>query len=146
MHTWKTVLERSQQGNHAPAKRLEKTPEQWRSQLPADVYAITRQSATERPFSSEMCARFEPGVYACACCGTPLFDASHKFDSGTGWPSFSSPIDDLAIAYRSDHSHGMERVETLCNSCDAHLGHVFPDGPAPSRLRYCINALALQKG
>ncbi len=145
MQTWKTVLERTQQGNPAPAQRVEKTPDQWRAQLPADVYAIARQSATERPFSSEMCTRFEPGVYACACCQTPLFDSAHKFDSGTGWPSFSSPIEDRAIAYRADHSHGMVRVETQCNSCDAHLGHVFPDGPPPSGLRFCINALALQK-
>jgi peptide-methionine (R)-S-oxide reductase len=79
------------------------------------------------------------------CCGTLLFDAREKFDSGTGWPSFTQPVQENAVAYHADHSHGMVRVETLCNGCDAHLGHVFPDGPQPSGLRYCINALALQK-
>jgi methionine-R-sulfoxide reductase len=92
-----------------------------------------------------MCSRIEPGLYACVCCGTLLFDAREKFDSGTGWPSFTQPVQENAVAYHADHSHGMVRVETLCNGCDAHLGHVFPDGPQPSGLRYCINALALQK-
>ena len=92
-----------------------------------------------------MCGLFEPGRYACVCCGTPLFDANKKFESGTGWPSFTQPIDAAVIAYRLDESHGMQRVETICNVCDAHLGHVFPDGPPPGGLRYCINAVALQK-
>ncbi|MCB1638606.1 MAG: peptide-methionine (R)-S-oxide reductase MsrB, partial [Thiothrix sp.] len=100
---------------------------------------------TERPFSSAMCGLFEPGQYACVCCGSLLFDATEKFDSGTGWPSFTQPVRENAIAYHSDNSHGMRRVETLCNACDAHLGHVFPDGPAPGGLRYCMNAVALKK-
>jgi methionine-R-sulfoxide reductase len=92
-----------------------------------------------------MCGLFEPGRYACVCCGTELFDASNKFDSRSGWPSFTQAVTPDVVAYHADHSHGMTRVETTCNVCDAHLGHVFPDGPAPSGLRYCINALSLQK-
>jgi methionine-R-sulfoxide reductase len=92
-----------------------------------------------------MCNAFEPGLYECVCCGTLLFDGSEKFDSGTGWPSFTQPIKENAIAYNADHSHGMTRVETVCNTCDAHLGHVFPDGPSSSGLRYCMNAVALKK-
>ena len=88
---------------------------------------------------------FEPGEYACACCGEKLFDAATKFESGTGWPSFQQPISDAAIAYLADDSYGMRRIETVCNVCQAHLGHVFPDGPPPSGLRYCMNALALKK-
>ena len=92
-----------------------------------------------------MCSIFEPGKYACACCNSELFDASEKFDSRSGWPSFTQPIEFNRVAYHNDGSHGMNRIEALCNSCDAHLGHVFPDGPEPSGLRYCINALSLKK-
>jgi methionine-R-sulfoxide reductase len=92
-----------------------------------------------------MCSKFDPGQYACRCCGTLLFDASTKFESGTGWPSFTQPETANVVAYRVDRSYGMVRVETLCSVCDAHLGHVFPDGPAPSGLRYCMNAVALRK-
>ncbi len=92
-----------------------------------------------------MCSLFEPGLYACVCCDTLLFDSEEKFESGTGWPSFTQPFKNNAIAYHSDRSFGMHRVETTCNTCDAHLGHVFPDGPAPSGLRYCINAVSLKK-
>jgi peptide-methionine (R)-S-oxide reductase len=92
-----------------------------------------------------MCSLFEPGRYACVCCDTLLFDADEKFESGTGWPSFTQPATLDAIAYRADRSHGMQRVETVCNVCDAHLGHVFPDGPPPGGLRYCINAVALRR-
>jgi len=92
-----------------------------------------------------MCGLFEPGRYACACCDEPLFDAAEKFESGTGWPSFTQPVDPATVAYHLDASHGMRRVETTCNTCGAHLGHVFPDGPRPSGLRYCINSLAVRK-
>ena len=92
-----------------------------------------------------MCSLFEPGLYACLCCDTLLFDSEVKFESGTGWPSFSHPVSLNAVAYHTDGSLGMQRIETTCNTCDAHLGHVFPDGPMPSGLRYCINAAALKK-
>lgn len=145
MHDWRLVTERAARGNPPPARRVEKTPDQWRALLAPDVFQVTRLAGTERPYSSEMCGLFEPGRYGCACCATPLFDAGSKFESGSGWPSFTAPLADEAVAYRADESHGMVRVEILCNTCDAHLGHVFPDGPAPTGLRYCTNALSLQK-
>jgi peptide-methionine (R)-S-oxide reductase len=145
MHDWKRVLERASKGNPPPPRRDGRTAAEWQQVLAPDVFRITRLAATERPFSSEMCGLFEPGIYRCACCGTDLFDARSKFESGTGWPSFSAPLADDLVAYLADHSHGMVRVETRCNVCDAHLGHVFPDGPAPTGLRFCINALALEK-
>ena len=145
MLNWQDVLDRARDGNPAPATRVSRTPEQWQALLSPAVFQITRQAATERPFSSEMCSAFTPGRYHCACCATLLFDAGEKFDSGTGWPSFTQPVDSRTVAYRGDQSHGMIRIEAICNVCDAHLGHVFPDGPPPSGLRYCINALALDK-
>ena len=145
MINWQDVLEYASKGNLKPDQRVEKTPEEWQAQLTPDQFMVTRQAATERPYSSEMCQLYEPGIYACVCCGTELFNSETKFDSGTGWPSFDQPLKDNAIAYHADNSHGMQRVETTCNSCDSHLGHVFPDGPPPSGLRYCMNALALQK-
>ncbi len=145
MLNWKEVLRLGKEGNLSPDKRVEKTAQEWREALSDEQFRVARQAGTERPFSSQMCTLFEPGIYACVCCGTLLFDASEKFDSGTGWPSFTQPIKDNAVAYNTDTSHGMTRVETVCNTCDAHLGHVFPDGPAPSGLRYCINAVSLKK-
>lgn len=146
MHQWTDAISRALQGNPAPDRRVEKTPTEWRQQLTTEQFRVTRQAGTERAFSSDMCNLFEPGRYRCVCCGTELFDAENKFDSGSGWPSFTQPLRDNVVAYFSDNSHGMRRIETRCNICDAHLGHVFPDGPMPSRLRYCINALALEKG
>ncbi len=143
--TWADILGAVARGNPAPGRRLARSDEEWRTRLEPDVYRVTRQKGTERPFSSEMCGLFEPGRYACACCDEPLFDAAEKFESGTGWPSFTQPVDPAAVAYHLDASHGMRRVETTCNTCGAHLGHVFPDGPRPSGLRYCINSLALRK-
>jgi len=145
MLNWTAVLEMSRNGAPAPPRRVEKTPAEWRKQLSDEEFRITRQAGTERPFTSEMCGLFEPGIYACTCCGEPLFDASEKFDSRTGWPSFTRPIELNAVAYNADHSHGMTRVESVCAICDAHLGHVFPDGPGPTGLRYCINAVSLKK-
>lgn len=145
MQAWKDVLTLAASGNAKPDRRVEKTPEEWRALLTPEQFAVTRQAGTERPFSSEMCSLFLPGRYACVCCGTELFDGSRKFESGTGWPSFTQPIADNVIAYHVDRSHGMTRVETLCSTCDAHLGHVFPDGPPPTGLRFCMNALALRK-
>jgi methionine-R-sulfoxide reductase len=145
MLDWSDVMRFVREGNPSPERTVEKTDAEWRAALTPEQYHVTREKGTERPFSSQLCALFEPGRYACACCGTPLFDAVEKFDSGTGWPSFTQPVAENAVAYHGDRSHGMVRVETTCNTCGAHLGHVFPDGPAPSGLRYCINALALTK-
>jgi peptide-methionine (R)-S-oxide reductase len=145
MLTWESIQTLVTGGNLAPDQRLVKTGAQWKSILPEDVYYVTRNAGTERPFSSPMCTHFEAGIYACVCCDTLLFDSTVKFDSGTGWPSFTQPIKENAIAYYLDDSLDRSRVEITCNSCDAHLGHVFPDGPAPSKLRYCVNALSLQR-
>lgn len=145
MLTWNSVLQRAAKGNPPPLHKVVKSDEAWREQLTPAVYEVTRRSATERPFSSEMCSRFEAGRYACVCCGSALFDSEKKFESGTGWPSFTQPMTPDAVAYHADHSHGMIRIEATCNTCEAHLGHVFEDGPPPSGLRYCMNALALEK-
>ena len=145
MLKWPDVLALAANGNPPPPRRVEKTPAEWRAQLGPEEFRVTREAGTERAFSHASCELFAPGRYRCACCGTLLFDAQEKFDSGTGWPSFTQPIRDNAIAYHSDTAYGMRRIETVCNTCDAHLGHVFPDGPPPSGLRYCINALALRK-
>jgi methionine-R-sulfoxide reductase len=145
MLNWHDINRLLKHGNPEPERRVEKTDAEWRAQLTPEQYRITRQRGTERAFSSEMCGLFEPGRYACICCDTLLFDSREKFESGTGWPSFTQPITDAAVAYHGDDSYGMLRVETTCNTCGAHLGHVFPDGPPPSGLRYCINAEALRK-
>lgn len=145
MLDWDAVLNFANGNNPTPDNRVEKTPDEWRELLTPEQFMVTREKGTERPFSSEMCSLFEPGQYACVCCGTLLFDSNTKFESGTGWPSFDQPLSENAIAYLADHSHGMTRVETICNTCDSHLGHVFPDGPPPSGLRYCMNAVALKK-
>lgn len=145
MLRWPDVLDIASKGNPAPDHKIVKTDAEWRAQLTPEEYHVTREAGTERAFSSEMCSRFEPGIYACVCCDTVLFDSGEKFESGTGWPSFTQPISPEAIAYHVDNKYGMKRVETVCNVCDAHLGHVFPDGPAPSGLRYCMNALSLRK-
>jgi peptide-methionine (R)-S-oxide reductase len=145
MLDWKGVLSLAKMGNHPPPRTVQKTDAEWRAQLSPAEYHVTREHGTERAFSSEMCALFEPGRYACVCCGTLLFDAETKFESGTGWPSFTQPVAEDVIAYHADQSYGMVRVETVCNVCQAHLGHVFQDGPKPSGLRYCMNAVALRK-
>jgi len=143
MLKWNDILDIARRGNPAPDRKVTKSDAEWRKQLSAEAYQVTRKTGTERPFSSEMCSLFKPGVYACVCCDTLLFDAAGKFESGTGWPSFTQPAAVNVIAYRADVSHGMTRIEAICNTCDAHLGHVFPDGPPPSGLRYCMNAVAL---
>lgn len=145
MLSWSQVLHLATNGNPTPAHKVAKSDADWRQQLTSVQYEVTRQAGTERAFSSEMCSLFEPGLYTCVCCATLLFDASQKFESHTGWPSFTQPIESSVIAYRFDGPAFLERIETICNTCDAHLGHVFPDGPKPSGLRYCMNAVALQK-
>ena len=145
MLKWNDIIKFAKEGNPEPDRKVIKTDEEWRAQLTPVQYQITRKKGTERPGSSAFCGLFEPGKYACICCGTMLFDANLKFESASGWPSFTQPIKENAIAYILDLSHGMQRIETVCNTCDAHLGHVFPDGPAPSGLRYCMNGEALKK-
>ncbi len=145
MLKWLDVLKFSNNGNPEPDCRVSKTDEQWKSILTPEAYRITRQKGTEKAHSSDMCTLLDPGRYACVNCETPLFDSEEKFESGTGWPSFNQPIKNNAIAYHKDKGFGMYRIETVCNTCDAHLGHVFQDGPRPSGLRYCINAAAMKK-
>jgi len=145
MLTWKNILTFADKGNPTPDRTVRKTDQEWRTQLTDEQYRVTRQHGTEAAFSSDMCSLFEPGIYACVCCATLLFDADDKFESHTGWPSFTQPIKENAIAYHWDNSDDMRRIATLCNTCEAHLGHVFADGPEPSGLRYCMNAVALQK-
>lgn len=145
MLTWNDILSFTKKGNPTPDKRVEKTNDEWKKELTPEQFQITRLKGTERPFESGACSKFEPGIYACVCCNALLFDASEKFQSGSGWPSFTQPIKESAVAYVGDYTHGMVRVEIVCNTCDSHLGHVFPDGPAPSGLRYCTNALSLKK-
>lgn len=144
MIKWSDVLNYASKGSPAPTKRVEKTEEEWQRELPAEVFQVARRKGTERPFSGEYCEAHEPGKYACICCGSPLFDSTLKFDSRSGWPSFTQPITENAIAYHKDSTYGMVRVEVLCNVCDCHLGHVFPDGPEPSGLRYCINSVSIK--
>ena len=145
MLVWNDVIQYANNGNPQPDRKVRKSEEEWRAQLNPEQYRIARQKGTERAFSSEMCNLFEPGLYACVCCRTELFDSSEKFQSSTGWPSFTQPIKPNAVAYHVDNSYGMQRIEATCNTCEAHLGHVFPDGPEPSGLRYCINAIVLVK-
>jgi peptide-methionine (R)-S-oxide reductase len=145
MINWENIIGFCRNGSPAPDKRILRTQAEWKDLLSEEEFRITRLKGTERAFSSEMCSVFEPGIYACKCCGTKLFNSEEKFESGTGWPSFSQPISVNSIAYHADYSFGMVRVEVICNACEAHLGHVFPDGPGEAGVRYCINALSLAK-
>lgn len=122
---------------------IERTDEEWQSCLTPDQYAVTRCGGTEPAFTGKYYDHHEPGVYKCACCGAALFLSDAKYDSGSGWPSFYQPAGDDHIRELTDLSHGMRRVEVRCRKCDAHLGHVFDDGPRPTGLRYCINSLSL---
>lgn len=144
MITWKDVIHYASGNNAEPDKKIEKTDEEWQEVLTPEQYRITRLKGTERPFSGELCSIYEAGTYSCICCNTPLFDSTIKFDSSSGWPSFTQPFKENAIRYKKDTTFGMVRVEVMCNSCGAHLGHVFPDGPEPSGLRYCINSESMK--
>ena len=135
--------EKKEQGGAAVSTESVPTEAQLREKLSDDQYEVTRKAGTERPFSGEYCDTKTAGVYPCVCCQNPLFSSKTKFDSGTGWPSYYEPIEADAVTDRTDASHGMVRTEVLCSRCDAHLGHVFPDGPQPTGQRYCINSLAL---
>jgi len=126
------------------SSRLTMTDTDWRQKLSSEAYEVTRNAATERPFTGPHLENKQDGSYSCVCCGNTLFSSEAKFDSGSGWPSFTEPANLEHVELRSDRSHGMVRTEVVCRNCDAHLGHVFPDGPGPTGQRYCINGCALE--
>jgi len=130
--------------NESKNDKVEKSDAEWREQLSEQEYQVTRCSATERAFTGRYWNEKSAGTYHCVCCGSPLFRSETKYDSGTGWPSFYQPVSEDAVGEKVDRTHGMERVESICGRCDAHLGHVFPDGPNPTGLRYCMNSASLR--
>lgn len=141
---WLDVLQYAKSGNPVPPKRVEKSDEEWKRELTEEQFNITRKKGTERAFTGEYCEAHEAGLYACRCCGTLLFNSRTKFESGSGWPSFTIPVEPSVIKYSKDTSYGMTRIEVECNVCDCHLGHVFPDGPPPTGLRFCINSASIK--
>ena len=126
------------------SEKVRRTEEQWRQQLTPEQYRVTRERGTERAFTGDYWNTKQKGTYRCVCCGQPLFRSEDKFDSGTGWPSFSEPMSEDAVERRHDASHGMMRTEVVCRLCEAHLGHVFEDGPMPGGSRYCLNSASLK--
>lgn len=126
------------------SERLRLSEEEWRQRLTPEQFEVTRRGGTERAFTGKYNDCKDPGVYRCVCCDAPLYDSETKYDSGSGWPSFWQPVSEDAVRYEEDRSLGMRRTEVLCARCDAHLGHVFPDGPPPTGIRHCINSVALR--
>jgi peptide-methionine (R)-S-oxide reductase len=141
--TWTDVLNLAGRGNPPPPNRVNKSEDEWRTALTAEEFEVLRRKGTERAWTGEYCQAHDPGLYACRACGTALFDSRAKFESGSGWPSFTVPAEPNVIKYTQDFSYGMRRIEVSCNVCNSHLGHVFPDGPPPTGLRFCINSLAI---
>jgi peptide-methionine (R)-S-oxide reductase len=140
---WKDILYYAKYSNPEPPHRIEKTEAEWQAQLPPAQYQVLRQRDTEPPYRNAYCRSYESGVYACVGCGSILFDAGTKYHAMSGWPSFTQPVAKNVIRYAFDDSHHMQRIEAVCNVCGGHLGHVFPDGPEPSGLRYCMNSASL---
>ncbi|MEJ8803865.1 peptide-methionine (R)-S-oxide reductase MsrB [Pontibacter sp. H249] len=143
MMRWFDVLRYAKYGNPEPPYKEEKTEAEWQLLLTPAQYQVARQKGTELPYRNAYCRFYDPGNYSCVCCGSLLFTSSEKYHAISGWPSFTQPVTKSAVKYAFDDSHNMQRIEVLCNICDAHLGHVFNDGPEPAGLRYCINSVCL---